>query len=449
MIRPWKRRRTGSGALSAAAAPVRRGRNDEITSHPSLQDGERGGQARGVILGLCVASAVGILWAAVTPVSEVTTGAGTLRTEVEPERIEHADGGRVAQVHVHAGQQVQKGDPIVSFEIDGVERRLTALEARRHALALEEARLSFVLEGGTATPSWPDAASAHRMFWVERRHLDAQLDILAENARAITSAVASMQARRAGHLREVDILAEQMSRMEQGGSRGILARIEIETRQRERIAAERALAEIDAEIAAKRSELTLNRLEESRLLAERERTAVLRLAEVEEERTAVEQDIMELEARKARAVARASTSGTIMDLAVAGRGEVVAAGDPIATVVQTSSGMEAEIEVPADRIGDVDQGMPARIKVATYDFTRYGAIMGKVTRISPTSYETEEGVSVFRVTVQLEEDRLAPAGQALRPGMTVAADFIADEKTVLSYMLKPLRALGDGAFTEG
>ena len=111
---------------------------------------------------------------------------------------------------------------------------------------------------------------------------------------------------------------------------------------------------------------------------------------------------------------------------------------------------EAEVEISADRVGHVVVGMEARLKILSYDFTRFGEIVGQVAAISPNSFQTETGETVFRVRIALpnEGQNAALVGRPIRPGMTVTADILTDSKKVLSYLLKPLRVLSDRAFTE-
>ena len=94
--------------------------------------------------------------------------------------------------------------------------------------------------------------------------------------------------------------------------------------------------------------------------------------------------------------------------------------------------------------------MEARIKVATFDFAWFGTVTGHVASISPTSAENEQGETVYRVVLALPEEgrNLTLSGRALRPGMTVTADILGETKTVLAYLVKPLRSLHDRAFTE-
>ena len=101
--------------------------------------------------------------------------------------------------------------------------------------------------------------------------------------------------------------------------------------------------------------------------------------------------------------------------------------------------MHAEVRVSPSDIGFIRIGQRARIKVATYDFMRYGIIEGEVTMVSPFSSVDERQGPYFKVLVSLPKTYVGvDAGKQVEPGMTVQADIITDRQSVLRYMLRPI-----------
>ncbi len=231
---------------------------------------------------------------------------------------------------------------------------------------------------------------------------------------------------------------------------GLLSRNEAERLQQELLQSQRSALSLRADIAAQENELTRTQLRESELIAQRQRDAAQRLADIDSRIASARLTEEELKDRLARTVVRASVSGTVMSLAVSNPREVIGPGELIAEIVPADSVLQAQLEIPADRIGNVRVGMEARVKVLTYDFTRFGQLNGIVSEISPSSFINDAGQSMFRVTVDLPLEQpefiLDPA--ALAPGLTVTADVLVDERKVISYLLKPLRLLQDRAFSE-
>ena len=106
--------------------------------------------------------------------------------------------------------------------------------------------------------------------------------------------------------------------------------------------------------------------------------------------------------------------------------------------------------MPASQIGQIKTGMPAKVKVLTYDFVRYGGIDAIVDRIAPSNTAKEDGTLVFSVRLKLTNNHIGPesAGFVVKPGMTVIADINAGSKNIMNYLIKPLRVISDRAMTE-
>ncbi len=409
--------------------------------------------ARHLIYTLLATLAALIIWAGATPVNEVTTGSGIIQTRTLAEQVEHPDGGVVAEIHVAKDQHVAAGTPLLTFDTSSLERELGKLQARRRTLLAERQRIAFLLQNRGSIPDFDtldDLNPGEILFWAEQSFLDAQLDLIASEREAIEATVAVLKARQDNLSEEADLLKGRVERSRLGGASGALARNSVEELEREYLQIERIRLELSGEITAQENALRTNDLQREKLLAERKREAALRRAEVEEEIVSTSLSVAEIEARIARAEVVATVSGTIMELAVSNTREVVAPGDLIAEIVPRESAIEAEIEISADRIGNVDVGMEARMKVLSYDFTRFGEIVGRVADISPSSFDTPEGETMFRVTVALPNagEGVELTGRPIRPGMTVTADILTDSRKVLSYLLKPLRVLKDRALSE-
>ena len=409
--------------------------------------------ARRLIIILLATLVAIVVWAANTPVNEITSGSGIIQTRTLAERVEHPDGGLVTKVLVAKGQRVTAGTNLMIFDTSSLERELGKLRASQGALFAERHRIAFLLENKGVVPPFSDLAQLQPdelLFWAEQSYLTARLDLIEAERVAIEASYAVLLARRSNLQKEAMLLKGRVERSRRGQTSGALARNDVEKIEREYLQMERALIDLEGEIAGQLNGLETTDLRQAELLAERQREAALRRAEVEEKIVSVALSIAEIEARIDRATVTATVSGTIMQIGVSNAREIIAPGDLIAEIVPDGSAVEAEVEISADRIGNVEIGMEARLKILSYDFTRFGEIVGRVAAISPSSFETETGETMFRVTVALPDngENAALVGRPVRPGMTVTADILTDSKKVLTYLLKPLRVLGDRAFSE-
>lgn len=428
-------------------------RHGALSASASLPEAHDTRYARRLIHTILAIVLIMLIWAGSTPVDEVTTGHGTIQTRTLAEQVEHPDGGIVAEIDVEKGQRITAGAPLLRFDTGALEREMGKLRASQTSLVAERDRIAFLLEHKGAIPEFQtldELDPSELLFWAEQTYLKAQLDVIASKQSAIDAAIAVLQAREANLTQETNLLQSRVERLRKGQQSGALARNDVERVEREFLQLERTKLEVQGDIAAQRSARDASDLQRAELLAKRQHEAALRRAEIEEKIVNVALSIAEIETRIARAQVVATVTGTIMELAVSNPREVVGPGDLIVQIIPDGSAIEAEIEISADQIGNVDVGMEARLKVLSYDFTRFGEIVGRVADISPSSFETEAGETMFRVTIALpnDGDGVALTGRPVRPGMTVTADILTDSKKILTYLLKPLRVLGDRAFSE-
>jgi hemolysin D len=130
--------------------------------------------------------------------------------------------------------------------------------------------------------------------------------------------------------------------------------------------------------------------------------------------------------------------------------------------VPDDSALEIEAMVSNRDIGFVQPGQSAEIKVDTFNFTRYGLLHGEVLGISQDAIIRERApersseralgaqqdssepngqelnysarVSLDRSQMQVE-DRMV----SLAPGMAVTVEIKTGQRTILDYLLSPLR----------
>jgi HlyD family secretion protein/adhesin transport system membrane fusion protein len=162
-------------------------------------------------------------------------------------------------------------------------------------------------------------------------------------------------------------------------------------------------------------------------------TTVTELAQVQE-------SIGRLEDRVNRLVVIAPTRGIVKGLAVHNTGAVVQPGGLVCEIVPVDRELKVEAKVTPRDIGFLKPGQRVKVKVATYDFARYGAVMGTLQQTSASSFINDKGDPYFKAIVSLDRDYVGDTPGMFRvgPGMTVTAEVITGDKTLLQYMLKPI-----------
>ena len=166
--------------------------------------------------------------------------------------------------------------------------------------------------------------------------------------------------------------------------------------------------------------------------------------------------------KAAQTVLTAPIDGVVQQLAVHTVGGVVTPAQALLTVAPDDAPVLIEATVDNKDIGFVHAGQDAAVKVQTFQFTRYGLLHGHVVDVSrdrveapPTAQRKAEDKtseqdadddarpsgSGYVAHVALERTRMLIDGQeqAIAPGMAVTAEIKTGRRSVISYLLSPLR----------
>jgi membrane fusion protein len=200
---------------------------------------------------------------------------------------------------------------------------------------------------------------------------------------------------------------------------------------------ERAKAATERDLAAARADL-----QDQQAQAKRDELAIQRNI------AGIDQDLTENEARR-RIVIRAPQAGQVAAV-TAEPGQSVAANQVLASLVPEGATLEAELYAPSRAIGFLQPGMPVLIRYQAFPYQKFGQHGGTIREVSRTALRPEEiaantplpsgGEALYRVRVALERPTVLAYGvaQALKPGMTLDASVVLEERKIYEWALEPL-----------
>jgi adhesin transport system membrane fusion protein len=92
-------------------------------------------------------------------------------------------------------------------------------------------------------------------------------------------------------------------------------------------------------------------------------------------------------------------------------------------------------------------GQKAMVKFTAYDFAIYGGLEGRLELIGADSVVDEKGNAFYTVRVRTNQSTIGNNLPVI-PGMIAEVDIITGEKSVLTYLLKPVLRAKARAFSE-
>jgi membrane fusion protein (multidrug efflux system) len=334
--------------------------------------------------------------------------AARLEVEQSPVRVQVPVGGRIVSTALTAGRTVKAGETLAQFDVEAQSLGVVEQQARIHGLGPQVARLEAEIVEQTSSRRDEQAAAAA-----------ARAEAHATHGQALEAA---------------ELAASQERRMAALAANGLiqaaeLARAQSETRQK------RAAAEALRLAGERLSAADQHQDAEHRVRVERLRRELAALR-AEQTTGAATVQRLEHEGRLRRIVA--PVSGTLAEVATLAVGQVLQAGDAVATIVPEGGLRIVAAYRPADALGRVHPGQSARLRLDGFPPTQFGTI-GAV--VSSSARELRDG----RVRVELALTGL-PAGVTLQHGLPGRVEIEVEQLSPAALVLRAagLR-LGQGA----
>ncbi|MED5545825.1 MAG: HlyD family efflux transporter periplasmic adaptor subunit [Pseudomonadota bacterium] len=389
-------------------------------------------------LAVCCLIAAGVIaWAALAQVSEAANLSGTLQPSARERRIAHADGGVVARVLVEEGDTVTAGQPLVEMEPTLAEAEMAFARARLAQLAREGRDLAALGETGPDTPGSRLRQSA----------LTAEAASAQARARQQAATVATLRAQleTARNTRELALDDRDRARRlfaAEATSRSALnqreaayneARGRVTLLERQIVAAREGAQQGMADSTGLRARQALDLYSEGNQLQVQQAEAQALLAHAEQ--------------RLGRLIVRSPVSGTIKTLAIQD-GDMVAPTGEVATLVPRDR-LIVEARVLASERAGLRPGLDARLRIIGLDLPGQDWLDARVERISPSSFQAPSGLNFYTLRLTIPPvDRNREVLAQLTPGMEVTGAIVTGRKSVLAYILGPVRHGLNSALTE-
>lgn len=146
----------------------------------------------------------------------------------------------------------------------------------------------------------------------------------------------------------------------------------------------------------------------------------------------------------------ASEDGFIYNLNNGTSGRVVQTAEVIMELIPQNSPLEVEAKVLNKDIGFVRIGQEVKVKIDSFKFTKYGYIDGVITNIAKSSILDEKLGEIYSVIVELKSDKMRIDEQDVKliPGMTCSVDIKIGKRRLIEYIISPMIRYKDEALRE-
>ena len=427
------------------------------TSAAMLERAPRGGRI--VLWAAVLFFATALSWANWAEVDEITRGSGKVIPSRQVQVIQNLEGGIVAELLVHEGDIVDKGQ--VLLRIDDTRFSSSLRESRLKYLELSAKAARLRAEAENTELNMPQEVEkeapqlVHReqsLFKSRQDELESNQAILRQQITQRRQELAELRAKRDQLENNHALVLRELNMTKPLVADGAIS--EVEVLRLERQVSEKAGELKGTQLAIPRAQSALaeaqNKLEEVALSFRNDARGELN--DVLGEFGRVSEANVALEDRVERTAVRSPVHGTVKQLLVNTVGGVVQPGMDMLEIVPLEDTLLVEAHVRPKDIAFIRPGQHAIVKFTAYDYAIYGGLDGKVEHISADTLPDEEkkGESYYLVKVRTEHNSLQRGGESLPiiPGMMATVDILTGKKTVLHYLLKPVLRAKERALRE-
>lgn len=399
-------------------------------------------------------------WAAFGPLDIVAVAEGKLVPSGYLKIVQPAEQGIVREILVREGEQVAEGQVLIRMDAVASQAEMRSVQSDYQNKRLALRRIDAQLAGRRLARERGDPGELYAQLEAQyAANVRAYENALAQEKSLLEKARNDLEAARETKAKLEQVLPhyiEQERAFEKLTKDGFAGRILYTDKQRERIEKEQDLRAQEFIIRANLAVIEQSAQKIAQISADYRRQLQTERAEVAAQHERLRQELAKHEHRNQLLELRAPQAGTVKDLATHTAGTVTMPGTILMTLVPRTEELLAEVWVSNQDVGFVRPGQPVKLKLAAFQFTKYGMVEGTVRQVSADATEAPSantrsdaltgrdrpmGPLAYRTLVALREQALDSGGvrHPLHAGMQAAAEINLGTRTVLEYVLSPVR----------
>ncbi len=392
------------------------------------------------------------IWAALAPLDKGVPVAGTVTVSGSRKTMQHPVGGQIDDILVRDGDVVAEGQVLLRMnetqlrtEADSVRLQyFMARAAEARLLAESDSRSIIVFPQELQSAVHKDAVAAmaaeQQLFRARRAALHSELAGLDEVIQGYGEQLQGLRQSGLSGQKQIAALDEQLSALRELAKEGYVARNRLLDMERQYALTSGSVAEGAGRLGQLQNQLLELRLRRQTRIEEYQKEVRAQLAEARVRAETLGHRLHAADFALANTQVKAPVAGTVVGLSVFTAGGFVHAGMPLMDIVPRDGELTVEGRVPVELIDKVHVGLPVELMMVAFNQSATPRLEGVVSQVSADRLVDEKsGIPYYRVDVSVTPETLSKLkGQQLRPGMPVQLFILTGERTLLSYLFKPL-----------
>jgi HlyD family secretion protein len=435
-----------------------------------MSDDRKGGAQSSIRVHLIIGLAVVVIlagglggWASTAEISGALIAPGSIVVESNIKKVQHPTGGVVGEVLARDGDIVKAGDVVVRLDdtvtkasLAIVTKNLDGLWARAARLQAEQQGLDKIVFPATLLDraSDPDVkniiASETKLFEVRTTGRTGQKAQLRERITQLNEEIAGLTAQEKAKDQEIVLVEKELEGVRSLYDQHLVQISRMTTLERDAARLNGERAQFIASRAQAKGKITETELQIIQVDKDLVSDVSKDLRETNDKIGEFVERKVTAEDQLRRTDIRAPQDGMVLQSTVHTVGGVITAGDAIMMIVPQADALSVEAKVNPQDIDKLQIGQKTLLRLSAFNQRTTPELNGVVTRVSPdVTTDQRTGQSYYTIRVSMPPEEVARLGDVkLIPGMPVEAFVQTGDRTMMSYLVKPLRDQLMRAFRE-
>jgi len=395
------------------------------------------------------------VWATFAMIDSAAVAHGVVTVESYRQTVQHLEGGIVKELYVEEGDMVKAGDPLARLDDTQFSSQLEsarvelgglrALEARLRAERDKESEVAF--PASLLSQAKDDSrlqefiATQNAVFEARRADLEGRIAVFDQRIAERNEQIKGFEEREAKFQHRIDLYQDELKGLQSLFEDGMGDKVRMR-------ALERELAEVEGDLVAVRTQRTSaqQQIDETKLQIDQarrefQRDVVTELSQVQERLFNAEERERGLADRVERTKITAPVSGRVVGLEVHTVGAVLSPGARLLDIVPDQETLVVDAQVTPQSVDKVFPGLNAIIRFTALNSRSTPRVNGRVKTVSADRLvDQQRGYPYYLARIEIPEDQMARLkGQTVLPGMPAEVMIVTGERTMLDYLIRPLK----------
>ena len=403
-------------------------------------------------------------WAMVSPISGAVPAQGVVKVQNNRKTLKHLEPGILRRIYVHEGDHVRAGQLLFEFDASQSQAQLDVLQSQYDSLLAERARFQAEATGAGAIRTPPELAARmndpavaavlqtqQALFEARRDALRSQMEVGRQREQEIGMQISGLKAQVAATDAQDAYNTDELNGVQQLYAGGYAPKTRLLALQRQAAGLKGSRGEQVAAIARAQETIGETRVQTLNVRQQRIAEAATGLQETSDKLAEVSPRLAAARDALAHARVFSPADGYVLNLTQFTEGGVVNAGEPMLDIVPSNAPLVIQVQVRPQDAHAVHPGQRSLITLTAYNTRTTPRIEAEVVSVAAdqtlpqTAGAVAEGSAsrtpYFLVEMRIPPDQLKrlPADVKIYPGMPVSTSIVTGKRTIMDYLLQPMK----------